>query len=310
MAGCNACSTAGETCCFTDPETNQTLPRLYLKQLEDRLLELQARKDKVSPPTLHPTTPLSASSPASDIPTGRLSKRYLGDSSGLIFIRGCIDMAKSNAILTPSTNTGRIRKEGNRILGELPQLLPPDDGIPLTRATMEGLFNVFQGCQNQHPILIYDEFQEYLGPFLEEQLTPDPLSTACVHMVFAVAMGHLGRTERNTTASKLAEIYYQRVLRELHCILYPRTLRSLQIILLVLLFSLSNPQQPVVWHLVGYSLRLSTELGLHLLDDSESGGVSNIDRGRRLFWSLYSIDRAVGNTLGRYARFNIVLITY
>jgi hypothetical protein len=219
-------------------------------------------------------------------------------------------MAKSNAILSRSTKAGHLKKRGNLKLGELPQLLPPDDGIPLTRTTMEELFTIFQSLQNQYPILTSEEFQEYLTRFLEEQLSPDPLSTACVHMVFAITMGHLGKTERNTTASKLSEIYYQRVLGELHHILYPRSLHSLQVILLVLLFSLSNPQQPVVWHLVGYALRLSTELGLHRVAPWQNVDASDIDRGRRLFWSLYSIDRAVGNTLGRYSLCSVELITF
>ncbi|KAF2793925.1 hypothetical protein K505DRAFT_325115 [Melanomma pulvis-pyrius CBS 109.77] len=296
--GCASCVAASEVCHFTDPETGQTFPRLYVKQLEDRLQELRSLKATIMTPSALPTTPFSANSPASDIPSGRVNTSYLGDSSGLVFIRSCINLAKSQGILNPSARMPHVRRPMAIKLGQLPELSPPDDGIPLTQRTMEELFGVFSDCQSQHPLLNELEFHAYMKLFLEQNAEIKHLATGCIHMVFAISLNVLGKAERNTTASKLAEIYYQKVLRGLQLILYPPSLQSLQVILLVLHFSLSNPQQPVVWHLVGHALRSSIALGLHR-DVPADVPSAEADLRRRLFWSLYSIDRAVGNTLGR-----------
>jgi hypothetical protein len=208
-------------------------------------------------------------------------------------------MARSQGIINPSLDGFRMKRPMRIKLGQLPELLPPSDGIPFTQSTLEEFFGVFADYQSQHHILNECEFRAYVKLFLQPPAETQHLATTCVHMVAAIALNLLGNAERNTTASKLAEIYYQKVLVGLQHILYPHSLQSLQVILLVLQFSLSHPQQPVVWHLVGHALRLSTELDLHQDMTSIETSPAEADLRQRLFWSLYSMDRAVSNTLGR-----------
>jgi hypothetical protein len=298
MDGCASCQAAGESCCFTDPETDQTLPRLYIKQLEVRLSELQARRVGASSlPPMQFILP-GAHSPGFDFPIGRLGKRYLGDSSGLIFIRTCMSLAKAQGILKSAVIKPRSRGQARTTLGALPDLLPPADAMPLTRDRLIRLFEVFSDCQTQHSALNACEFEAHMDRFFASDSDPSHVSAACVHMVLAISLNYLGKVERNTTASKMAEMHYQKVLRDLPFILHRSTLESLQVLLLILQFSLSNPQQPVVWHIVGHALRISTKLGLHQAGPTDLPACDE-DLRRRLFWSLYSIDRAVGNTLGR-----------
>lgn len=77
-------------------------------------------------------------------------------------------------------------------------------------------------------------------------------------------------------------------------------LEALQAMLSLTLYSLMRPCVPGVWYLLGSSMRLCIDLGLH----NESLASSNmdaftIDMRRRLFWCCYSLDRQICVYLGR-----------
>lgn len=74
-------------------------------------------------------------------------------------------------------------------------------------------------------------------------------------------------------------------------------LDALQAMLCLTLYSLMRPCVPGVWYLLGSSLRLCVDLGLHV--DSTSKDAFTIDMRRRLFWCCYSLDRQICVYLGR-----------
>ena len=77
-------------------------------------------------------------------------------------------------------------------------------------------------------------------------------------------------------------------------------LEALQAMLCLTLFSLMRPCVPGVWYLLGSSLRLCVDLGLH--NESQlTGDITpfHLDMRRRLFWCCYSLDRQICVYLGR-----------
>jgi choline-glycine betaine transporter len=68
------------------------------------------------------------------------------------------------------------------------------------------------------------------------------VSTVVTYTVFAIATFFIGKNGGNVMASNLAETYYEKALSNLPKVLPLKNLQTLQSILLMLLFTLVNPQ--------------------------------------------------------------------
>lgn len=79
----------------------------------------------------------------------------------------------------------------------------------------------------------------------------------------------------------------------------PDRLECLQGLLLLTLFSLMRPSTPGIWYVLGTSLRLCVDLGLHTEKLNNQFTPFVKDMRRRLFWCAYSLDRQVCVYLGR-----------
>lgn len=252
--------------------------------------------NKDASPTLKPPEQKQQSLKASN-------RRYLGTSSGIAFIEYAITFAKTRNILDgpqdlASQRSGQASTEAKRLIAVLS---PTPTHANLDRETVSKLFDYFSVTQWFYRILTRDQFDVHLSRFFSDTPNEYPESGIVVHMITAISTFYLGSMEGNAMASNLAEMQYERALHLLPNILPYRTIETLQIILLVLLYSLVNPQKSVTWHLLGSALRLATFLRLHEdnVTSASTYSAKEINARRDLFWSLYSIDRAVGNTLGR-----------
>lgn len=236
-------------------------------------------------------------------------QRFLGDSSGVSFIRAAIELAREQGILK-LTAADELSKVTNGLeLGKL-TCLSREMGSQTWPSPEEAkiLFDIFDRSQFQSAIIGLEEFEEYQQSFLDPISPQNVRAGAALRMTFANALYIVGQTERSSITSKSAETYYEETVGLLSQILPIKDLVTLQIVLLILQFSLANPRKPVAWHLLGYALRLSASLGLHQSDgfDDDLLVPTEVNIRRRLFWTLYRIDRAVGNTLGRQV--NLILL--
>lgn len=277
--------------------------RSYVKQLEERathLLTLRSTKWQTRASIASPSATWQADS--SQTRAQQPERRFLGASSGLTFIRAAVDLARDEGILklAPTDEAQMSSKDIH-----LSQLSCLDDDALLPKwpsaADADVLFDVFEQSQVVFMILSRQECKDYEATFGNTDSPRDVQVGAVLRAVFAIALFTIGQTERSAAALKGAEVYHEQTLKSLPKILPSHDLTTLQIVLLVLQFSLANPQKPIVWHLLGNALRLATSLGLHRLKESadQLGPAVDINLRKRLFWSLYSIDRAVGNSLGR-----------
>ena len=67
----------------------------------------------------------------------------------------------------------------------------------------------------------------------------------------------------------------------------------LNCIFLFIVFSMSNPFGGSTWHLLGIAMKKSVSLRLHREPEAHSDTSDMLDKRRRLFWSLYTLDRSV-----------------
>lgn len=167
---------------------------------------------------------------------------------------------------------------------------------------MRKLFDAFASTQWQYHIIEPAEFDVYLDRYYSGGNPPGTMATAALHLVLATALHLPGKSEGNMAGSNLATVHHEHAMGMLGSINQHKTLESLQVLLLLLLLSMFNPQKPVVWQLLGSALRTASGMRLNpeegITITASSFCVSE-DLPRRLFWSLYSMDRAVRNTLGR-----------
>lgn len=76
-------------------------------------------------------------------------------------------------------------------------------------------------------------------------------------------------------------------------------LETLSATLLLTMYSLMRPNIPGVWFTMGSVLRLTVDLGLHDEKLNQSHSAFDKEMRRRLFWSVYSLDRQICSYFGR-----------
>jgi len=76
---------------------------------------------------------------------------------------------------------------------------------------------------------------------------------------------------------------------------------GLQAILLLVWYSLLNPNKGSIWFLIGLATRSCVDLGFHNEQNApvESLDTLELDMRRRLFWCTYKMDRLLSISLGR-----------
>lgn len=287
----------------------------YVQQLEEKLTQLLQSQSTSRKASSEGSTSGLIPAYASDLRLDEPGRRFLGDSSGLFFIRAAVELAQDQGILRSDSSEEKHFPAHSAILDSLTCLVDDSTShIWPSSAEAQMLFAVFNRTQFQGEIVSQEEFDEYQHTFAEAGSPQAIRAGAALRMIFAIAMFVIGADESSSLAGKSAESYYEHTLGLLPHILPVKDLVSLQIVLLILKFSLANPKKPIVWHLLGYALRLSATLGLHRSDELDQPAqiTAAVNLRRRLFWAVYSIDRAVGNTLGRWASsiLSIVAITH
>ncbi|SMN21893.1 similar to Saccharomyces cerevisiae YLR014C PPR1 Zinc finger transcription factor containing a Zn(2)-Cys(6) binuclear cluster domain [Maudiozyma saulgeensis] len=76
-------------------------------------------------------------------------------------------------------------------------------------------------------------------------------------------------------------------------------LEALSGTLLLVIYALMRPNVPGVWYVLGSALRLTVDLGLHTEKLNMNYDPFTREMRRRLFWSVYSLDRQICSYFGR-----------
>ncbi|QKX60560.1 uncharacterized protein TRUGW13939_07705, partial [Talaromyces rugulosus] len=76
-------------------------------------------------------------------------------------------------------------------------------------------------------------------------------------------------------------------------------LAALEVLMLQVSYSFFNKLGPNTWILIGMAARMATGMGLHAADQYKNLTVDVAEHQKRLFFSLYMMDRVVSLTLGR-----------
>ncbi|KAK5050527.1 hypothetical protein LTR84_003808 [Exophiala bonariae] len=144
----------------------------------------------------------------------------------------------------------------------------------------------------------------------EEGVTPDAgakldanelgYSLFSVLIVLAISIASLS-TSTGSIVSHNSEQILNAGLSFRNYAILPNTTAGLQAILFLILYSMLNPSRLDSWQLVGIGMRICVDLGLHQESKAALQGKSDsfLETRRRLFWSMYSLDRSISIGMGR-----------
>ncbi|KAF5019937.1 hypothetical protein F66182_8034 [Fusarium sp. NRRL 66182] len=161
-----------------------------------------------------------------------------------------------------------------------------------------GLIDVFFDRRwPQYPVLHRPTFMEqHYIPYCNGQ-TRSRLSAFEVHMVLAVGASEKARTSSDAPISH--EHFFQLAVRDLDSVLAAEDIDCIRCLSLLCMFGSNEPQSVNLWYTVGMALRLAVGIDMHRHESLAHKSFLDAEMRKRLFWSLYTMDRSVSISMGR-----------
>lgn len=176
----------------------------------------------------------------------------------------------------------------------IPALPPP--------AAVDRLVQVYVDfVQIMLPILHMPTFAQQLARVRDRSDDATEADVFFVLMVLALSTMALSRSLDPTAELRMSsEAFYVEASKHMEDIFDDNTYAGLQAILLCCYYSLLNPARGSVWHLVGLASRVCVDYGFHHETEQQQGlSPLELDMRRRLFASVYNLDRLLCHALGR-----------
>ncbi|KAK8076587.1 C6 transcription factor [Apiospora phragmitis] len=119
-----------------------------------------------------------------------------------------------------------------------------------------------------------------------------------LYMVYAIGAMLLQLTEKHTSSPP--ESYYMSALQHIFAARESRTTQNIEAMALLVLYHLRSPSSFGIWYMIGLAMRTSIDLGLHMRrnEDKLTEG-EEVQMRRRLFWSVYALERTIAISMGR-----------
>ncbi|KAH6969252.1 fungal-specific transcription factor domain-containing protein [Fusarium avenaceum] len=161
-----------------------------------------------------------------------------------------------------------------------------------------GLIDIFFDRRwPQYPVLHRPTFMEqHFIPYCNGQIS-NRLSAFEVHMVLAIGASEKARISSDAPISH--EYFFEAAVRDLDSVLAADDLDCIRCLSLLCLFGSNEPQSVNLWYTVGMALRLAVGIDMHREESLAQKTLLDAEMRKRLFWSLYTMDRSVSMSLGR-----------
>ncbi|KAL8995126.1 MAG: hypothetical protein Q9188_006886, partial [Gyalolechia gomerana] len=113
-----------------------------------------------------------------------------------------------------------------------------------------------------------------------------------VFLILAISLASFSRFREDVSYAEAVR-YAGSVQKHANMVLLPGSLQAIQMMLLLVQYSMRDPRHFDSWYLAGAAARMTVDLGLHQ-DPPKSAKMkeSQLDLRRRIFYSVYSLDRA------------------
>lgn len=253
------------------------------------------------------------------VPGDKLSS-FVGSASGIYFIRSVYGAIRG---AHPSASAPIETPESDHVPGEddyLPSSTPNTPGRiwrdeeiaarPLSSVSFQELVewsgSYFANWHPFYPFLHAPSVLEYFErlPHLNEPVRDGApnFQMTILRSIMSISLADL-RSQRLDTARYPSDLVFQSYDDAVDCLQHvltrPTTLQSLQAAISVQLFLVSMLRLNAASRLGGLVIRMALQLGLHRCPARfPSFSISEKEHRQRIFWSLYSIDRFICQSMG------------
>ncbi|KAI0127743.1 putative C6 transcription factor [Xylariales sp. AK1849] len=118
-----------------------------------------------------------------------------------------------------------------------------------------------------------------------------------LYMVYAIGAMLLQLTEKHTTPPP--ESYYMTALQHIFAARESRATQNIEAMTLLVVYHLRSLSSFGIWYMIGLAMRTSIDLGLHRKQSEPHFDLFTVQMRRRLFWTVYSLERTIAISMGR-----------
>ncbi|KAK9459201.1 fungal-specific transcription factor domain-containing protein, partial [Lipomyces oligophaga] len=170
-----------------------------------------------------------------------------------------------------------------------PSFFPPfEEALELARDGFQEM--IFYSIINSSTFRIY--LQKSYDPAFMDQLRRVPAWRLTLFLICAIGCASRGQHEKQKR-------YFIQALPDLNMTLMRDNIRSLRVLLLLSVYSMLDPEGASAWLCVGNACRIAVAMGLHRQSSVHNLNLINQEMRKRVFWTIYSLDRELSCMLGR-----------
>lgn len=317
---CHNCEAANSSCTRVEPTSHQPASERYhgmsKDALFDRIEELEAQLRAVARPAERSPSPGTFKSPVlpSACTSSSSSTQFFNVMNNLV-----PESVEPQSTALPFFSDALLAQEMDRIFEDsvLKSLAahtpsmeddPLESSLQLEITSSSGLTHsegtryikaYLETLHNQLPFL--DSVELYRMHDEQSEFSPRTLAARWkffkLYMVYAIGAATCRISEKSTGVSSKellrTALQYKSPMTEL------RSLQSIEAMLLLTLYNCRIPTSSNVWYMIGVAMRTAIDLGLHREAEYVHLGPEDSQRRRRLFWSVYLMDRSIARLLGR-----------
>ncbi|KAL0944823.1 C6 transcription factor [Colletotrichum truncatum] len=321
---CSNCHRAGARCDKVDV-TVEAPSSSYTRALEDRVAFLESKLAGITTPR-STSTPRETANPQVDgstrnkrnalsdvvahVSLGNLeAPAYVGPSAGLSLALNLGEMVQATVwskMLPDIHNDSQVNRIniGARYLSAEDLLATGVKDPPSDEQGSKMLRTYLSQLHTKYPFLEPGELwklHKKRGKLAES--SPQSLTKAesfgafKLYLVYAMGATLLQLTQRVLGFSP--EALYATALQHIPAARESRTVENVEAMTLLVIFHLRSTSSHGLWYMIGLAMRTSIDLGLHRAAYEQNLPEPTVQKRRRLFWSVYSLERAIAISLGR-----------
>jgi hypothetical protein len=126
---------------------------------------------------------------------------------------------------------------------------------------------------------------------------PDQFGTFKLYMIYAIGATLLKLTEAYDYTAP--ESFFMTALQYISAARESHSVHNIQAMTLLVLYNLRSPSNSGIWYMIGLAMRTCVDLGLHREAHYTKISPYEGQLRRRLFWSVYFLERVIAVSLGR-----------
>ncbi|KAK1522413.1 chitin deacetylase 1 [Colletotrichum costaricense] len=299
----------------------------YTRALEERVAFLENKLAQVPTPEAT-TTPRETASNYS-VPSGRdknalsdvvahvslgnfEAPAYVGPSSGLSLALNLGEMVQATVWnkMLPDIQDGTTGNQANCI-NPSPRCItvedllahsvkePPSDeqGSQMLKAYTSQLHSKYPFLEPEELWKLHSERMTLAAKPAQTLTRIERFGIFKLYLVYAMGATLVQLTQRGPVLSP--EALYITALQHISAARESRTVQNIEAMTLLVMFHLRSTSSHGLWYMIGLAMRTSIDLGLHRAAHEQNLDVPIVQRRRRLFWSVYSLERTIAVSLGR-----------